>query len=404
MISRTGPRIRRFFASLVLGLTAIAPIAVPQTACAAGSSAALVIETGSATTTYCVDLGGKSSVSGIEFVKLAAEQHGVAYGLGYGGLVVCSLAGVGTVSNDCLLDQKPYFWGYWRGDGSGGWTWSSTGAGSARVVPGGVEGWSWGTGTTGDSHNKPPNTTYASVCSSGSSSGGGGTTSGGGTSGGGGSGGSGGSTSGSGSSGGSTGSSGGGSTGSTGGGSTSGGGSSSSGSSSSGGGSTSGDGTTSDTTSGSTTSAGTTSGSTTSGSTTSGGTTSGGSTTSSGGGSTSGGGGESGGGGSTQGGSSQGGGSSASSGGDAQERPRGTAENSTDPSYDEETWMSTGASGIVPADTPGQPSGVALASGQENSSGDTSSSGGTVGIVLAVLVIGGLVSAGVIVRRKHSTG
>lgn len=173
-VFRRRPRfaLRRLSASVTLAMAAAVPLVVPQAACAADSSAALVVDTGSGSNTYCVDLGGKSSVSGLELIKLASKQ-GLSYGFGYGGQAVCMLNGVGAVSNDCLADQKPYFWGYWHGNGSGGWDWSSTGAGSFSVGPGDIEGWSWDTGTSGSSHAQPPSTTYEDVCGADDSGGGG---------------------------------------------------------------------------------------------------------------------------------------------------------------------------------------------------------------------------------------
>jgi hypothetical protein len=105
------------------------------------------------------------SVSGIELIELAGQQHGLDYGFGYGGNAVCRLDGVGSEGGDCF-SEHPDFWGYWRGDGSGGWTWSSSGAGSTTVEDGDVEGWSWGSGQDGDTHPRPPATSFSSVCAS----------------------------------------------------------------------------------------------------------------------------------------------------------------------------------------------------------------------------------------------
>ena len=150
------------FAAVLLGSGL--PIAAPAgPACAAdGPSAVLVVDTGSDELRYCVALGD-DEVSGIELIALASEQHGLDYRLGYGGDAVCMLAGVGTEGDDCF-DDYPNFWAYWRGDGSGGWSYSGTGAGDTSVADGDVEGWSWGTGNDGESHQKPPATTATSVC------------------------------------------------------------------------------------------------------------------------------------------------------------------------------------------------------------------------------------------------
>ncbi|MEA2433030.1 MAG: hypothetical protein QOG54_487 [Actinomycetota bacterium] len=146
----------------VLVASCIQLVSVAPAACAAGDSAALVVDTADDEYRYCVELPD-DSVSGIELIELASEQHGLDYRLGYGGEAVCMLAGVGTEGDDCF-EKYPDYWGYWRGDGDGGWSWSGSGAGSTQVEPGDVEGWSWGTGQDGSSHPQPPSTTYGSVC------------------------------------------------------------------------------------------------------------------------------------------------------------------------------------------------------------------------------------------------
>jgi hypothetical protein len=142
---------------------AAAPIAAPSLACAGeGARAALVVDTGAAVTTYCVELPD-GSVSGIDLVELAGEQHGLDYSLGFGGEAVCRLEGVGPEGDDCF-SEYPEFWGYWHGDGSGGWSWAGTGAGSATIEDGDVDGWSWGTGDNGSNHQAPPDTEHGDVC------------------------------------------------------------------------------------------------------------------------------------------------------------------------------------------------------------------------------------------------
>ena len=132
-------------------------------ACAGeGARAALVVDTGTAVTAYCVALPG-DSVNGIELVELAGEQHGLDYSLGFGGEAVCRLEGVGPEGDDCF-GEYPEFWGYWHGNGSGGWTWAGTGAGSASIEDGDVDAWSWGAGDNGSNHQQPPPTEYSYVC------------------------------------------------------------------------------------------------------------------------------------------------------------------------------------------------------------------------------------------------
>ncbi|MFN2587983.1 MAG: hypothetical protein ABR613_07695 [Actinomycetota bacterium] len=139
-------------------------VAGPAASACAGEEAraALVIDTGSAVTTYCVALPDES-VTGIDLVELAGDQHGLDYSLGFGGEAVCRLEGVGPEGGDCFGDY-PEFWGYWHGNGSGGWTWAGTGAGSASIEDGDVDGWSWGTGDDGSTHQQPPPTQSADVC------------------------------------------------------------------------------------------------------------------------------------------------------------------------------------------------------------------------------------------------
>jgi hypothetical protein len=139
-------------------------LAAAPAACASGSaSAALVVDRGDrgGVVRLCVELDD-TSVSGIELIELAGEQHGLDYRLGYGGQGVCMLAGVGPPEGDCFADY-PDYWGYWRGS-SRGWTWASAGAGSTQVQPGDVDGWSWGPGADGASHAPPAPTPPASVC------------------------------------------------------------------------------------------------------------------------------------------------------------------------------------------------------------------------------------------------
>ncbi len=100
----------------------------PACAATTGPHAGLVVVTDSGTDTFCVALAD-TEVSGLELIELAHAQGGLPYRFGNGGLAVCQLEGVGPSSgSDCFADY-PDFWGYWHGDGAGGWTWASTGAG-----------------------------------------------------------------------------------------------------------------------------------------------------------------------------------------------------------------------------------------------------------------------------------
>jgi len=155
-------RLRPLAISFAVALGALAPAVAPGTACAASDSrAVLVVDTGSRVLEYCIEMGS-NSVSGLDLIRLAGQQYGLDYNLGFGGKAVCRLAGVGVSGGDCFGDF-PNFWGYWRGTG-GGWEWSSTGADNTTVRPGDVEGWSWGKGEDGSSHPQPPATDFSDVC------------------------------------------------------------------------------------------------------------------------------------------------------------------------------------------------------------------------------------------------
>jgi hypothetical protein len=145
--------------AFVVALVPVVPAATP--ACAAEAPhAALVVSTGKDVLRYCVTLD-QPSVSGLRLIELAHDQYGLSYRSD--GAAVCMLAGVGTSDGDCFGDY-PDFWGYWRGDGSGGWKWAGSGAATTSVRDGQVEGWSWGSGDSGASHPRPPDTTLSSVC------------------------------------------------------------------------------------------------------------------------------------------------------------------------------------------------------------------------------------------------
>ena len=155
-------------ATLIIG-SALGGVSVPAVlggapACAAetGPHAGLVVVTSGGTSTFCVALDA-TEVSGLHLIELAHDQDGLSYSFGFGGQAVCQLDGVGPSGGDCFADY-PDFWGYWHGDGSGGWTWASSGAASARIGDGDLDGWVWGTGDTPATHGAPPTLTIGDVC------------------------------------------------------------------------------------------------------------------------------------------------------------------------------------------------------------------------------------------------
>jgi hypothetical protein len=156
-------KLRRGLAAASLAFTAGIVVAGPAPfACAGpGPDATLVVDTGSSEQFLCIALDA-DSVSGLHLIELAGQQHGLSYSFGYQGQAVCMLAGVGSNEEECFSGGEP-FWGYWRASGSS-WTWSGTGAGGTVVEDGDVEGWSWGTGNDGGSHQQPPMTSHEAVC------------------------------------------------------------------------------------------------------------------------------------------------------------------------------------------------------------------------------------------------
>jgi hypothetical protein len=157
-------RLRAVGVGITLLIAAAWPLAgVPAIACATeGPRAALVVDDGSAVTELCVALDAPT-VSGTRLIELAHAQHGLAYSLGFGGQAVCMLNGVGTTSGDCFADY-PDFWGYWHGDGDGEWVWGSSAAATFDVANGDIEGWVFGSGDSGTTHDRPPPLASGDVC------------------------------------------------------------------------------------------------------------------------------------------------------------------------------------------------------------------------------------------------
>lgn len=138
------------------------PLALP--ACAQeGPHAVLVVDRnqeGGPLDPLCVALRGES-VSGEHFLRLARAQYDlqVSFAEYEGGTVVCQIANVGPKGNDCLEGAETY-WGYWKGDGSGGWeSYEHQGVDDSVVNNGDVEGWSYARG-----RNEPPHTTFEEGC------------------------------------------------------------------------------------------------------------------------------------------------------------------------------------------------------------------------------------------------
>jgi hypothetical protein len=137
-------------------LVAVPFAAAPASAAASGPRAALIVEVGQTLRRLCVGLG-RPAVSGKELVEASGlEQR-------WDGGALCRLAGTGPAGGDCFA-QYPRFWGYWIGDGHGGWTWSGAGAATSTVRDGSIQAWVWSEGPDESSHRKPPALDFADVC------------------------------------------------------------------------------------------------------------------------------------------------------------------------------------------------------------------------------------------------
>jgi hypothetical protein len=161
MNSSTG--LRAAVTGAVLGALAVAGMvgsAYSQPALEAQglNRAAIVVDTGSGTTTRCVSFS-EESISGTEALSRAGLSPVVRGFSGEGG-AVCAINGVGCAADsNCLTCSAPSYWAYFRADnGAGGYTYSSVAATSTSVSDGDVEGWRWGTGSP------PSYRSFASVC------------------------------------------------------------------------------------------------------------------------------------------------------------------------------------------------------------------------------------------------
>jgi len=145
--------------ALALALLVLPGAGAPAAAAQAGQRAALIVQVGQTVRRLCVGLASQP-VSGKQLLEATGLQQR------WDGGALCRLAGTGPAAGDCFASY-PLFWGYWIGDGRGGWTWSSAGAASSTARPGSVQAWVWSTGADGSSHRRPPALRFADVCAPG---------------------------------------------------------------------------------------------------------------------------------------------------------------------------------------------------------------------------------------------
>jgi hypothetical protein len=142
----------------VAGMVGSAAGSDPVEAAQGGNRAAIVVDTGSGTSTACVTFS-EESISGLEALRRSGHSPEVRAYSGEGG-AVCRIDGVGCAADaNCLTCAAPNYWAYYRADsGAGGYSYSSIGAGSTSVTDGDVEAWRWGSGAA------PSYRSFSSVC------------------------------------------------------------------------------------------------------------------------------------------------------------------------------------------------------------------------------------------------
>lgn len=125
--------------------------------------AGLVVDLGDGVIeTVCVNFTGED-ISGFDLLQasgLAVEID--AQGIG---AAVCRIAETGCPAGNCFCQCKGAdctYWSYWH-QVEGAWEYSAAGAGTYRVGPGDVEGWTWGPGSVTEAI-EPPSISFAEIC------------------------------------------------------------------------------------------------------------------------------------------------------------------------------------------------------------------------------------------------
>jgi len=112
--------------------------------------------------TFCVEFD-EESITGMEVLERAGRE----LALGFGGVTVCAIDGVGCPSDDCWCEcgsasQGCTYWIYWHLK-DGEWRYSEAGAAGYPVYNGDIEGWVWGSGST-QGGAQPPVYTIEQIC------------------------------------------------------------------------------------------------------------------------------------------------------------------------------------------------------------------------------------------------
>jgi hypothetical protein len=127
--------------------------------------AAVIIQHGDGrVVTACVSFG-EPEITGLELLSRAGVA--VLAQSGGGGSAVCKLDGEGCdyPAEDCFCKCKGaecVYWAYQHLRG-GQWSYAQTGAATAKIRPGEVDGWAWGPGTL-QAGSQPPALSFEQVC------------------------------------------------------------------------------------------------------------------------------------------------------------------------------------------------------------------------------------------------
>ncbi len=149
-------------AALLLPALGRAQVPTPPPANRAG----LVVRHGDGRIVSACVAFAEQSISGLELLQRSGLSL-VTQGSGGAGAAVCALDGEGCdyPTEDCFCKRDgavATYWAYHRLR-EGAWAFSPLGASGARVQPGDVDGWAWGTGSV-EAGTQPPPLSFAQVC------------------------------------------------------------------------------------------------------------------------------------------------------------------------------------------------------------------------------------------------
>ena len=120
------------------------------------NQAGLVIQFGNGDViTRCVSFS-EVQITGYQLLERSGLEFEASFDPNLGAFV-CSIEGEGCPKNDCQC-QVPLYWSYWKMI-DGDWVYSVIGVSQATVLPGQIDGWVWGDGSS-----PPPRVSFEDVC------------------------------------------------------------------------------------------------------------------------------------------------------------------------------------------------------------------------------------------------